>query len=259
MKLTFEMIITDLNKLIWETKRYLRVPAEQADPDIDQAIFSAIEELKARCEPKYSIMIFPIQILEDGQNITVENTNFGIQSRNLTKFLKDSQKLAIMAATIGIQADKLIKKEQYSNLMQSMVIDATASAMVELVCDYAENKLRQDLIPENAILTPRFSPGYGDLDINIQPKILNLLDATKYLGITVTEQNYLIPTKSVTAFMGIKLNERLKNDYNTNQINKTTENQNEKNDDLCKNCIHKKACYYLEKGEKCEYRRNFTK
>lgn len=258
MILTFDMILKDYKQLIWEIKRYLRFPIEKADPEIDQEIINAIEELKKKCEPKYNIMIFPIDIQEEDNKIIFINTNLIIQSKNLTKFLKNSKKIAVLAATIGIQADRLIKNAQYSNIMQSMIVDATASALVEVVCDYAENKLREDLSKENWGLTSRFSPGYGDLEISLQPKILNLLDATKYLGISATDQFFLLPSKSVTAFMGIKEKENQTFIPITAQLEQPNIENDDHKSDLCITCQHYKRCYYLQKGEYCEYRRTFT-
>jgi len=249
------MILKDNKMLVWEIKRYLRFPIDKEDAEIDQEIFNAIEELKKKCEPKYNLMIFPIEIQEEENKIVIQNTNLVIQSKNLTKFLKNSKKVAVLAATIGIQADRLIKNAQYSNIMQSMIVDATASALVEVVCDYAENKLRADLSKENWELTSRFSPGYGDLEINLQPMILNLLDATKYLGISATDQFFLIPSKSVTAFMGIKVNEKINFTPVPDQPERMMSENKDYNLDLCIKCQHYKRYYYLQKGEYCEYRR----
>ena len=49
----------------------------------------------------------------------------------------------------------------------------------------------------------RFSPGYGDLPLDIQPAIVRTLEADKKLGMTATDSNLLIPVKSVTAFVGL--------------------------------------------------------
>ena len=53
-------------------------------------------------------------------------------------------------------------------------------------------------------LTVRFSPGYGDLPMNIQPDLLELTNARRDLGLTVGSNYMLSPIKSVTAIAGIK-------------------------------------------------------
>ena len=52
-------------------------------------------------------------------------------------------------------------------------------------------------------LRHRFSPGYGDLPLSVQPAFLAALDATRRLGITLTSSFLMVPTKSVTAFVGV--------------------------------------------------------
>ena len=49
----------------------------------------------------------------------------------------------------------------------------------------------------------RFSPGYGDLPLSVQPTVLAALDAQRRLGITLSSSLLMTPTKSVTAIIGM--------------------------------------------------------
>ena len=51
---------------------------------------------------------------------------------------------------------------------------------------------------------PRFSCGYGDLPLSLQREIFPALDVTRYIGVTLTDGDLMIPSKSVTAIVGIK-------------------------------------------------------
>ena len=51
--------------------------------------------------------------------------------------------------------------------------------------------------------TDRFSPGYGDLPLDLQPALCAALDAQRRLGLTVTDSLLLNPVKSVTAVIGL--------------------------------------------------------
>ena len=49
----------------------------------------------------------------------------------------------------------------------------------------------------------RFSPGFGDLPLAVQPAFLAALDAPRRIGLAATAGNLLVPTKSVTAVVGL--------------------------------------------------------
>ena len=51
--------------------------------------------------------------------------------------------------------------------------------------------------------TDRFSPGYGDLPLELQAPLCAALDAQRRIGLTVTPSFLLNPTKSVTAVIGL--------------------------------------------------------
>ena len=52
-------------------------------------------------------------------------------------------------------------------------------------------------------LTGRFSPGYGDWPITVQPKVAAVLDTARRAGICVLNTNLMTPRKSVTAILGL--------------------------------------------------------
>ena len=82
-------------------------------------------------------------------------------------------------------------------------------------------------------ITFRYSPGYGDLPLDIQKNFLNVLDAQKKIGLTTSENFLLFPRKSVTAIIGI--------------INKNIKIK-ERN---CQECNNYKNCSFRRKGENC--------
>ena len=72
---------------------------------------------------------------------------------------------------------------------------------MEQGCGQAEREIAARF-PE-AYLTDRFSPGYGDLPLDLQPALCAALDAQRRLGLTVTDSLLLNPVKSVTAVIGL--------------------------------------------------------
>ena len=86
-------------------------------------------------------------------------------------------------------------------MARAVALHACGSAFVETGCDAAEREIASRF--PDQYLTDRFSPGYGDLPLSLQPEILSLTDATRRLGITLTESLLMVPSKSVTAIVGI--------------------------------------------------------
>ena len=70
---------------------------------------------------------------------------------------------------------------------------------IEALCD----AFCKDLSMEYGALTPRFSPGYGDLPLDIQRSVFRFLEPEIKIGLTLSESLIMCPSKSVTAFVGI--------------------------------------------------------
>ena len=60
-----------------------------------------------------------------------------------------------------------------------------------------------DGLEKGLYLRPRFSPGYGDFSIFHQKELLQMTDASKQIGLTMTDGYMLTPSKSITAVIGI--------------------------------------------------------
>ena len=79
------------------------------------------------------------------------------------------------------------------------VTAAEGSSVLDVLMDYAE---------ENGVgLRPRFSPGYGDLPLEVQKSVFAVLDCPRKIGLSLNDSLLMSPSKSVTAFAGITENE----------------------------------------------------
>lgn len=176
-----------------EIKRYLSIYKD--DTQSDELISWGITKIYEVANPR-AIYI------EDTISISDNEIKFSfdiVKSKNLSKNLCGLENAYIFCATIGIEVDRLIQKYAKIEPSKSVVLNAVASAFIEEFCDYINN-----LLKEKAELCPRFSAGYGDFSITHQNSILNVLDANKRLGISLTESYMMTPTKTVTAVVGIK-------------------------------------------------------
>ncbi|MFD2385920.1 hypothetical protein [Enterococcus rivorum] len=88
-------------------------------------------------------------------------------------------------------------------MSKSLILDACCTEYIEKICDLAECEIEESIAEERLVLNRRFSPGYGDLALDIQPKFLATLEANRRIGLNLSESLLMIPRKSVTAIIGL--------------------------------------------------------
>lgn len=125
--------------------------------------------------------------------------DFGeIKSAALCKNLEGCRSAYVFAATAGIGIDRMLLRYQSVDSVKAMVINAIGSSAVECWCDKVNEK-----IADGKKTKPRFSPGYGGVELCHQREVLDFLQAQKNIGITLTDSFFMTPVKSVTAFIGV--------------------------------------------------------
>lgn len=126
-----------------------------------------------------------------------------IRSSSLAKAMQGAESVIIFAATVGIEADRVIARYQRRSEALAHMASSLASERIESLCDALCKALSHELSDEYD-LTPRFSAGYGDLPIEFQREIFLMLNPEKYIGLTLTESLLMSPSKSVSAIIGLK-------------------------------------------------------
>ena len=230
-----------------EVLRYLGYTGKNVDKYTNQLIDECLQEIRDIASPKHQVRIFDLEFRQDG--IHVQNTTLILQGHDIWKHLEHSKKCALMAVTLGIKVDQRIKYYNLTNLTKAVILDACATAYVEAVCDNVESQVKALATQSNLHTTFRFSPGYGDLAIDIQNELLRILNASITIGLTATPEHILLPLKSVTAIIGFETK---------SEIPRPTKSKTQKeaiNNEKCKTCLNYKNCMYLKEGRYCEYRR----
>ena len=69
--------------------------------------------------------------------------------------------------------------------------------------DGVEDEIRAELT-DGETLVSRYSPGYGDFPLAAQSTVLALLDAPRTVGVALTDTLLMVPSKSVSAIIGVK-------------------------------------------------------
>jgi len=180
-----------------EVLRYLRMGGTAADERVSSLIAELIAVFKESVIPKSVYGIWDCQV----DSFTVSLGGMTVKSQNLAKHLTGCRRAALLAATLGPEADTLIRRYSVQDMEKAVIAQGVCAAMIESYCDCVESEISQK--PEFGGLYPtsRFSPGYGDFDIAHQKDILRLLNCAR-IGLTLTDGYMLIPSKSVTAVIG---------------------------------------------------------
>lgn len=187
-----------------ETYRYLGYKGQEVNEDLENLILETANQLKSSVSPKSIYRIFDCNI-NDGQ-ITIGKLK--TTSKNLARNLRGCDKVAIMAATLGNSADILIKRYSVSNMAKAAILQAAGAALIESFCDDVEEEIRELALTEQLYLRPRFSPGYGDFPLEHQKDIFDMLECSKRIGISLTDTLLMVPSKSVTAIIGMSTEEK---------------------------------------------------
>lgn len=216
-----------------EVLRYLGHNGQKIDNDLNFKINQCIKETKKEINAKYVYEIYDVKNDLNLNTIEFENTNLILKSKDISELLRDCDKCVLMCATLGFNIEKNIRRYSYKDLTKGIIIDACATTSIEEICDLIQETILEQVSKDEKSLTMRYSPGYGDLDISANKDILNVLDAQRKIGVTVTKDGIMIPRKSVVALIGIT-------NKKTQKVKRT-----------CENCSNRFNCEYRRKADGC--------
>ena len=214
-----------------EVLRYLGHNGQIINQDMMNLIDECRREIVHIILPRFTYRYMNVKNTEEG--IIVEETSLILKGNDIKNHLKNSVECALMAVTLGNDIERKTRQYERTNLTKGIILDACATTAVEEVCDMVENEIKEYAEKKGMGITFRYSPGYGDLPLDIQGSFLNVLDAQKKIGLTISEANILFPRKSVTAIIGI-IDKNIK-------IKKRS----------CKECSKYESCSFRRKGENC--------
>lgn len=181
-----------------EIERYLGC-RQGADARTRQMIEDCLKELEQAASPHSVIQMTDLTIERDKLSMG----GLIVTSRYLARHLRHCHQAVLMAVTLGPGVDRLQHQKSCTDMSAAVVMQACAAAMIEAVCDEVQAKVEATAREQGLYVRPRFSPGYGDWPLSDQKALLDRLEASKRIGLTVTDSLMLAPTKSVTAVIGL--------------------------------------------------------
>lgn len=184
----------------FDRREALRYMGASGEPDA--ALAALVEEAAALLEPlaHYRVLLCRLP-LERGTGLALDG--LPLPGESIRRCLRGCGEAVLLGATLGSAVDGLIRREMLTRPALALAVNGCAAAMLEHALDDTCKALREQVAGEGLTLTGRFSPGYGDLPLTLQPALLARLQAYR-IGLTVNAGGQLQPEKSVTALCGLR-------------------------------------------------------
>ena len=214
---------------ISEALRYLG--ADKADEEMRRAVEQAAGELTEKLVPRFVYKVFSAE--HAGSGAFLPEAGLALPGKMAKTMLQCCGQAALLCCTLGAEFDRLLRMTQARDMAKAAILNACGSAYAEAGCYEAEKEIASRY--PKLYLTDRFSPGYGDLPLSVQPDFIAALDAGRRLGVTVTDSLLMLPAKTVTAVIGL------------------SETPQPARIRGCGCCALKKNCAYRERGTHCDF------
>ena len=121
----------------------------------------------------------------------------------LARHLADCHSAYLVCGTLGAGFDAFQRRVSATSGADALIAQAIGAAFIEKLMDELEAEIRRELQP-NETLVSRYSPGYGNFPLAAQRELLSMLDAPRTVGVSLTDTLLMVPTKSVSAIIGVK-------------------------------------------------------
>ena len=190
---------------VTEWLRYSCIPVYEQenaakDPELASSMEKALSLINGALSFRVGFVVVPLTWDEDGFPVFP----FEQRSEKLRKNLQGCDRAVLFAATIGSGIDRLIRRYEKADPKLGLLLQGLGAERVESLCDAFNEEVKEICEETGCGTRMRYSPGYGDLPIEVQKVFLPLLDAERRLGITLSDSCLMAPSKSVTAIIGIR-------------------------------------------------------
>ena len=182
-----------------EIYRYLRLeghaPDEAVSADVERNLLRLHKTVDVRCVASLR------PVTKTGDAIIFDD--FSTESAMLKKNMKTSEYAVIFAMTLGPAVDRLISRLLITSKADAFITDACCAEYLESCANGYCARVRDEAAAHGLVAHPRFSPGFADFGLEFQWPLIRSLHADRKMHIALTEGNMLVPTKTITALMGL--------------------------------------------------------
>ncbi len=193
----------DLNIPMSELYRSMGYGDVTPDKDICELAATLLDAAFEIAKPSYYYQLFENPLI-DSEKMVVEKTEFS-SGKTINGLLRRSSNVIFFVATVGEDMQRWMdERAAVDEMLNTFIIDAIGSTMVEAVGDYIERQIEKELTAESTGMrhTNRFSPGYCGWRIEEQHKFFALLP-NNICGISLSDSSLMHPLKSISGVIGI--------------------------------------------------------
>lgn len=226
-----------------EALRYLGHTGQDIDDALLERFEALAEEAQRNLEISYAWRAFTIDRAASSwlsaqhaaePRILLTDSMIELPGSSINRHLLGARAVVLLACTLGLDSERELRTKNALNATDALMYSAAASSLIEAGADIACGDIERFAREHHLFTGSRFSPGYGDLPLHLQHDLARTLDLKRTLGMTVTQSHLLIPTKSITAIIGLFDKE-----------------PDVSFDAPCEGCPAQDGCTYQGKGSKC--------
>lgn len=168
----------------------------------DEALSALLEDTRRELEPllAYTVCFQELPLPENGAIPGFSDAD----SAHIRQIFPGCSGLVLFAATLGLGPDRLVTRYGHTSPARALLLQAWGAERIEALCDRFQADVAHQAALRGLYAGNRFSPGYGNLPLQLQRDIFRLLDCPRRMGLTLNESLLMSPTKSVTAFIGLR-------------------------------------------------------
>ena len=150
-----------------EMLRYLGYGGQQIESELSQRIELVVEHLELDIEPRGVRRVFAVDatgVDEQGKpSIRLVGTNVELRGRDIYRHLKDARFAALVACTLGMDAERRLRTTGAQQPLEGAVLDAACSAYVEAAVEQMDQQVKAAAAAHGLALQPRLRrlPAYG--------------------------------------------------------------------------------------------------
>ena len=175
---------------------------------VQDLVESCVKQMHGTVKAQSVYTCLPLEIArpEDGSAAlpVIRIGSIQFESRHLARNLAGCSRVILIASTIGPVADNLIRRFTKLDAAKAAIMQAAGAMFIESYLDIFNAQLEREALEQGCKLHSRFSPGYGDMGLEIQRHFFSILPCTQRIGLTLTDSLVMAPEKSVTAFIGME-------------------------------------------------------